>query len=110
MANQNEPRFHLSVKVDAVPTIIARTAAVVSVVATGPGVFVLTHNAPIGEAEEVHAMCVEAEPLGEGGFAAQSGCCERLSDTQYRIRTFDQTGAPTNAGFSFTMYRVDTRS
>lgn len=101
MAFQAENRFHLGIKFLGDGTIVSRTALVESLVRENVGRYLLTMSEGVGTAEEVHAC----ETATNGKLGALHAI-QRVSDTQYRITTFDNVDAPADQQVYFTMHRI----
>jgi hypothetical protein len=109
MANQRENRVDIGVKVLDDGTTLARTAGVLSTVRSALGVYLvnLIPDAGIADAEETHSTCLRGVDNGEGGFNPAVASVERVTDVQYRVRTFAHgTGAAGDSLFSLMIYRV----
>ncbi len=105
MAIESENRHHIGVTVATDGTIISRTALVSTVVREGVGSYLLTMLEGVGDAEEVHSLQIATDFSSESAEGGQAAV-ERVSATQYRIRTFDDAGVAGDQRWFFNIHKI----
>ncbi len=101
MAIQQENRFYIGVAINPDGSILSRSALVSSVVREGLGVYLVTMSEGVGVAEETHSL-----QMGDSDKTGALASYQRVSDTQFRLRTFDNSGDATDLTVYFNMHRI----